>query len=317
MPMVLRDLYRMAVFARVVECGSFSRAAAALGLGKSVVSEHVLTLEKSLATQLINRSPRSFALTEEGRRFYEACLRMTEQAEAALDTLDQMRSEPHGTMRISASYNLGVNFLVRALADYQRQHPKVTIDLLLDDSISNVIEGGFDVCLRTGWLKDSRLYTVRFGAFRMVPCAGPAFLALRPAPTDPAELASVSWVTITQLPHPDRLEMVRADGQRRSVRIVSAVRTNTGVAARGFIVAGDVVGLLPDYAILDDLREGRLFRLLPDWTTEEGTISAVFPHKEHMTPRLRLLLDHLRIAFQRRYAGTPVIDRQPRPTERA
>jgi DNA-binding transcriptional LysR family regulator len=128
-------------------------------------------------------------------------------------------------------------------------------------------------------------------------------------PCTPEDLAEVPWVSITQLPHPDRLEMIKADGQRRSVRITSVVRTNTGVAARAFVTNSELVGLLPDYAVLDDLREGRLVRLLPDWTTEQGTISAVFPHKEHMTPRLRLLLDHLRGAFQRHYAGTVVTSR--------
>jgi DNA-binding transcriptional LysR family regulator len=307
--MILRDLYRMAIFTKVVESGSFSKAAAALGLGKSVVSQHVLTLEKSVDAQLINRSPRSFSLTEEGRRFYEACLLMTEHAEAALSSLDQMQAEPRGTVRISASYNLSLNFLIRALADYQHAHQKVEIELVVEDTISNVIEAGFDLCLRTGWLKESRLYAVRLGAFRLIPCASPAYLERNPAPNEPEDLATVPWVSITQLPHPDRLEMVKADGQRRAVKITSVVRTNTGVAARTFVVNSDLVGLLPDYAVLDDLREGRLVRLLPEWSTEEGTISAVFPHKEHMTPRLRLLIDHLRAAFQRHYAGTVVTAR--------
>ena len=307
--MILRDLYRMAIFTKVVESGSFSKAAAALGLGKSVVSQHVLTLEKSVDAQLINRSPRSFSLTEEGRRFYEACLLMTEHAEAALSSLDQMQAEPRGTVRISASYNLSLNFLIRALADYQHAHPKVEIELVVEDTISNVIEAGFDLCLRTGWLKESRLYAVRLGAFRLIPCASPAYLERNGTPNEPEDLATVPWVSITQLPHPDRLEMIKADGQRRAVKITSVVRTNTGVAARTFVVNSDLVGLLPDYAVLDDLREGRLIRLLPDWSTEEGTISAVFPHKEHMTPRLRLLIDHLRAAFQRHYAGTVVTAR--------
>lgn len=299
----------MAIFTKVVESGSFSKAAAALGLGKSVVSQHVLTLEKSVDAQLINRSPRSFSLTEEGRRFYEACLLMTEHAEAALSSLDQMQAEPRGTVRISASYNLSLNFLIRALADYQYTHKKVEIELVVEDAISNVIEAGFDLCLRTGWLKESRLYAVRLGAFRLIPCASPAYLEHNAAPNEPEDLATVPWVSITQLPHPDRLEMIKADGQRRAVKITSVVRTNTGVAARTFVVNSDLVGLLPDYAVLDDLREGRLIRLLPDWSTEEGTISAVFPHKEHMTPRLRLLIDHLRAAFQRHYAGTVVTAR--------
>jgi DNA-binding transcriptional LysR family regulator len=307
--MILRDLYRMAVFTKVVECGSFSRAAVALGLGKSVVSQHVLTLEKSINAQLINRSPRSFSLTEEGRRFYEACLLMTEQAEAALSSVDELRAEPRGTVRISASYNLSLNFLIRALADYQSEHPKVEIELAVEDTISNIIEAGFDLCLRTGWLKESRLYAVRLGSFRLIPCVSADYAQRHPMPEKPEDLAAMPWVIITQLPHPERLEMIKSDGQQRSVKITSVVRTNTGVAARTFVANSSLVGLLPDYAVLDDLREGRLIRVLPEWTTEEGTISAVFPHKEHMTPRLRLLLDHLRTAFQRHYAGTVVTTR--------
>jgi DNA-binding transcriptional LysR family regulator len=303
--LLIRELYRMAIFTKVVEAGSFSKAAAALGLGKSVVSQHMLTLEKSLGAQLINRNPRSFSLTDEGRRFYAACLRMVEEAETALETLDEMQAEPRGTLRISASYNLSLNFLIAALVDYQRQHPKVEIDFTIDDSISNVIESGYDLCLRTGWLKDSQLYAVRLGSFRLVPCVSPAYFQRFTAPSHPAELANRPWVSITQLPHPNRLEMIKADGEQRSVQISALVRTNTGVAARAFVVHSDHIGLLPDYAIIDDLREGRLVRLLPEWTTEEGTISAVFPHKENMTPRLRLLLNHLRAAFQQHYAGTP------------
>ncbi len=315
--MLLRDLYRMAVFTKVVECGSFSKAAANLGLGKSVVSQHVLTLEKSINVHLINRTPRSFSLTEEGRRFYDACLLMTEHAEAALSSVDELRAEPRGKVRISASYNLSLNFLIKALADYQSAHPKVEIELAVEDTISNIIEAGFDLCLRTGWLKESRLFAVRLGSFRLIPCVSAGFAQQHPMPEKPEDLAAMPWVIITQLPHPERLEMISSDGQQRSVKITSAVRTNTGVAARTFVANSNLVGLLPDYAVLDDLREGRLIRVLPDWTTEEGTISAVFPHKEHMTPRLRLLLDHLRAAFQLHYAGTVVTTRHNPPKSRA
>jgi DNA-binding transcriptional LysR family regulator len=220
---MIRELYRMAMFVKIDVAGSFSKAAAALGLGKSIVSQHMLTLERSLDTQLINRSPRAFSLTQEGRRFYDACLRMTEQAEAAPETLDQMQTEPRGTLRISASYNLSLNFLIGALADFQRAHPKVEIDFTIEDSITNIVESGYDLCLRTGWLKDSQLYAVRLGSFRLLPYASPAYIGRYGWPEDPAELANRGWVSITPLP------------------------------------------------------------------TETGTISAVFPHKEHITPRLRLL----------------------------
>ncbi len=300
--MVIKHLYRMAIFAKVVENESFSKAATALGLGKSVVSQHIIALEQALATALINRSPRSFSLTQEGQRFYDACLGMLAQAETAVSTLSDLRTEAAGTIRISAPHDLGISFLVGELAKFSQTHPKVDFDLTLDDTISNMTEEGFDICLRVGWLKETRLYAARLATFRMIPCASAATMAKRPQPRDPADLVDLNWVTITVLAHPERIDLQNELGQRRSLRIRPVVRTNTGIAAREFVLQGDFAGLLPDYAVREELAQGRLLHLVPAWAAPEGAISAVFQYRDRMSPRVRLLLDHLRKAARTHYS---------------
>ena len=300
--MVIKHLYRMAVFVKVVENESFSKAATVLGLGKSVVSQHVIGLEQALGIALINRSPRSFSLTQEGQRFYDACVGMLAQAEIAVSTLSDLRTEAAGTIRISAPHDLGISFLIGELAKFTQAHPKVDFDLTLHDTISNMTEEGFDICLRVGWLKETRLYVARLATFRMIPCASAATMAKRAQPYDPADLVDLNWVTITVLPHPERIDLQNEMGQRRSLRIRPVVRTNTGIAAREFVMRGDFAGLLPDYAVREELAQGRLLHLVPAWAAPEGAISAVFQHRDRMSHRLRLLLDHLRKAARTHYS---------------
>ena len=127
---------RVAVFVEVVEHGSFSKAAAGLGLGKSIVSAHVAALEKRIGTQLLTRSTRALALTQEGRVFYENCRRMVSAGEEAFATVESHRASVSGTIRLTSSYNVGVSFLIKQLARFRQAHPDVTFDLVLEDSVS-------------------------------------------------------------------------------------------------------------------------------------------------------------------------------------
>ncbi len=301
---MLKDLYRMGVFAKVVEAGSFSGAATGLGLGKSAVSEQVRALEQSIGVQLLARSTRALALTADGRRYYARCRQMLEAAEGASLDLDAQRQEPSGTIRLTAPYNLGLTFLIAQLSRFRGRHPRIDLDLVLDDSISNLIEEGFDLALRVGPLTDTGLHAVRLVRCRMVVCAAPEWVSAHFLPKAPEDLMKVPWVSISQLPHPERLVLANRNGVRRTVRVKAAVRTNGGMAARSFIVSGAGVGILPDYAVKDELESGALIRLLSDWHEEkERPISAIFPSRAQMPARVRVLLEFLKEAFQQRYGG--------------
>jgi len=299
---MLKDLYRMGVFAKVVQAGSFSAAAAGLGLGKSAVSEQVRALEQSVGVQLLARSTRAVALTEDGRHFYEHCRQMLEAAEGASLDLDAQRREPSGTIRLTAPHALGVTFLIARLSKFRQRHPRIDLDLVLDDSIANLIEEGFDLALRVGPLADTGLHAVRLVRCRMVLCAAPEWVKAQFLPKTPDDLAKVPWVSISQLPHPERLMLANREGVRRTVRVKAVVRTNGGIAARSFIASGAGVGILPDYAVKDELESGALLRLLPEWHEEtERPISALFPVRAQMPARVRLLVDFLKQEFRQRY----------------
>ena len=299
---MLKELYRMAVFAQVVEQRSFSRAALALGLGRSVVSAHVAALERRLGVQLINRSTRALSLTQEGSAFFERCRQMLVAGEAAFAGIESQRATASGSIRLTASYNFGVSFLIAELARFRSAHSEVHYDLVLEDAVSNVIEERFDLALRIGRLPDSGLHAVELGTCRMLLCASKAFMRQRPKLAAPEELTRLPWISISQLPHADRLELIDTRSSRRLVvRLHPSIKTHSGIAAREFARCGAGVSLLPDYAVADDLRRGELVRLLPAW--EEANprpISALFASRERLPTRVRLLIDFLREAYARR-----------------
>lgn len=309
---MLKELYRMAVFTQVVEHRSFSRAALALGLGKSVVSAHVTALEKRLGTQLLQRSTRALSLTEEGRTFFEHCRQMLAAGEAAFAGIESRTAAASGSIRLTSSYNFGISFLIEQLARFRDAHPAVTYDLVLEDAVSNVIEEGFDLALRVGRLPDTGLHAVEVGSCRMLLCASREFVRRQPKLEAPEGLQKLPWISITRLPHPDTLELLhRRDGQRLDVRLDASVKVHSGIAAREFARCGAGVALLPDYAVAGDLARGELLRLLPAW--EEANprpITALFASRERLPTRVRLLVEFVRDAYAQRVAGAAPVRRR-------
>jgi DNA-binding transcriptional LysR family regulator len=302
---MIKEFYRMAVFAEVVERGSFSKAATTLGLGKSIVSAHVAALEKRIGAQLLTRSTRALSLTQEGMAFYENCRRMVSAGEDAFTTVESGRVSVRGTIRLTSSYNVGVSFLIAALARFKEIYPDVSFDLVLEDSISHVIEERFDLAVRVGRLPDTGLFATQLNMCSMLLCASPSFVQLHGKINKPEELSKAPWVTITQLPHPEKVHLVhQKTAQRLTIGVRSAVKTYSGIAAREFVRCGAGVGLLPDYAINKDIAKGELIRVLPAWNeANDRPISAVFPSRDRLPTRVRLLIDFLRESLSTSTAG--------------
>jgi DNA-binding transcriptional LysR family regulator len=189
-----------------------------------------------------------------------------------------------------------VSFLIKQLARFRQAHPEVTFDLVLEDSISHVIEERFDLAVRVGQLPDTALFATELGTCRMLVCASPEFLETYPKIRKPDDLAGLPWVMITQLPHPGKLHLVHGrTGQRLNLSLLGAIKTHSGIAAREFVRCGVGIGLLPDYAVDKDIAHGDLIRLLPAWNeAHDRPISAVFPSRDRLPTRVRLLIDFLR-----------------------
>ena len=292
---MLKDLYRMAVFAKVVEAGSFSAAAEALGLGKSVVSTHVSRLEENLHTQLLVRTTRSLVLTPEGRRFYEKCRQLLDVAERARAELDTGMQQHAGLVRISCSVNFGVNVLCRLLPRFHGAHPDVQIDLTLDDSPVDLIEEHIDLAIRVGEVVDTNLRMTRLGHTRLALCASRQWVRDN-APSGPGDLSAHPWIAIAQLPSPERLKLRHRSGETRTLNFESAYKTDSGIAAKSLILQGAGIGLLPDYAIFRELQAGAIVRILPQWEVERRrrAISLIYPDRAQLPVRTRVLIDFIK-----------------------
>jgi DNA-binding transcriptional LysR family regulator len=292
--MDLKNLYRISVFQRVVEQGNFSRAANELRLSKSVVSQHVSELEREFKVRLLNRSTRSVSVTQEGHRLADAAGKMIHLISTAIEELEQEQQRPSGLIRITASQNFAVVYLIGAVLRFHKKHPEIEVEIDSRDSITNIIETGYDVAFRIGWLKSSELHAVKICDFEMVPCASPEHIEQFGEVKTPLDLTFRQWVSITIMSDFDRVTLTSRDHNDVTIPVNPVLRTNSGLTAKQMVIEGTCAGLLPDYAIRDELKSGRIIRLLPDWSHRPGEIAATYAHRHRMPPRLRAFLDFLK-----------------------
>ena len=287
------NLNRLAVFVALVRAGSFTAAAAQLGLTKAMVSQHLARLEQELGVTLLVRSTRRMALTEAGAAFHTDCARILGEAEAAIERVGENRETPRGTLRLTAPVNYGAAVVAPALAGFLRLHPQVQAELVLDDGISDLIGGRFDLAIRGGPLRDSGLRAVRLAGFRQLLVAAPAYLAARGTPRRPQELAAHAAVVLSVLSSPLRWNFTARDGTQQRVRLTPRAQADSAAAVHAMALAGAGLAVLPDFMVEADLQAGRLKPLLPAQRLPEGSFHAVYPGHAP-SAKVRAFIDHLR-----------------------
>ncbi len=284
----------MAVFAKVVEEGSFSAAADALGLGKSVVSIHVSQLEKSLRCQLLTRTTRKLVLTDEGRTFYERCKQLVDVADAARHELEAGLVVPAGLVRVSSSIGFGESILSRLIPKFQSAYPEVQIEFILDNKFVDLNDENFDLAIRIGEFDGANLRMTKIGDTNVPLCAS-RDLAQDLSVEAPEDLTGQTWITVTQWITSGRVQLRHPSGEEKSITFANVLKTNGGGAAKSLILNGAGIGPLPDYAIVDELSSGRLVKLLPDWEFErQRPISLVFPNRIRVPAKTRALIDFIK-----------------------
>lgn len=287
------NLNRLAVFVALVRAGSFTAAAEQLGLTKAMVSQHLVKLEHELGVSLVVRSTRRMALTEAGTAFHADCVRLLAEAEAAVERVAAGRAAPQGTLRITAPVNYGAMVVAPALAGFLRCYPAVRAELVLDDAISDLIGGRFDLAIRGGPLRDSGLHAVRLTGFRQLLVAAPAYLAARGTPRKPGELAAHDAVVLSALASPLQWQFTARNGSSQRVRLNARAQVGSAAAVHAMALAGAGLAVLPDFMVEADLAEGRLVHLLPSQRLPEGSFHAVYP-SHAPAAKLRAFIEHLR-----------------------
>jgi DNA-binding transcriptional LysR family regulator len=284
---------RLAAFARVVESGSFSAAAAKLGLSRAAASKYVRQLEEHLGVRLLNRTTRRLSLTEEGAAFYERAARILAELEAAEGEASAVAGEARGTLRLSAPVSFGTRHLAPAIAEFLCRHPHVQVALTLDDRFVDLVDDGFDAAIRIGRLADSSLVVRRLCATRLVLSASPGYWRRKGKPRTPAALPLDDCLVYTLQVAGRSWRLLDAAGKETVLQARGALAVNNGDVLREAALAGAGIVLLPDFLVGEDIVAGRLETALPGWRGVELGIQAVWPSGRHLPKRLRLFLDFL------------------------
>jgi DNA-binding transcriptional LysR family regulator len=297
MDISFEQLKSMVVFAQVVEQGSLTAAAKHIGLSRAVVSYHIKKLESHLAIKLLNRSTRSIALTEAGTQYYQRCRIIAEQASAANQQIENLKSEPVGLLKITCPVNVGLQTLVPALNEFRNLYPKIELDLMLTDEVVNIMKEGIDLAIRGAPLPDSGLQARKLSTLPTCLCGSPAYFKRRGYPTSPAELSEHDWV-IYKLTS-GALELKK--GSRSfSVKVNGTISTNNAAARTAFIEGGHGLGRIPTYDAWPKIKAGTLEPVLGDYKLNDINVYAVFPPGTAESKKLRLLIDHLQEFFKKR-----------------
>jgi len=293
----LDQLKRMAVFAEVVAAGSLTAAARRLGMTPSAVSQHLRQLEQALGLALLHRSTRRLTLTEAGERYHTGCAAMVTAARAAEQALVRLRDEPEGELRLAAPMGFG-SLLASALAPL-RSYPRLSLRLLLDDTLIDLIEARVDIALRVGEMADSSLVARKLGSMPRQLCASPAYLAERGWPATPQDLLRHDWLASkpNSSHSADMLELLGPADERETLRLEGRVQASQVTALHALAVAGWGISMGVSEDDRKALAEGRLLPVLPGWRMADLPVYAVTPRRGEQPAKVRYTLDLLAAWF--------------------
>ncbi len=283
----------MAIFVQVVESKGFSAAARKLGLTKSAISQQITQLENELGTRLLNRSTRNLSLTEPGVEYYRGCAQMVEVAASTNAHLSLIKQEPHGTIRLACPYDFGSRHLAPLLTGFLRQYPKLKLDLYAEDQVINMVEEGIDLTLRIGHPANSALVARKITTLPLILCAAPEYLAIHGTPQTPEDLLQHDWIAFTQWAAPNQLILKNAAGRQWKLRLHGTIRTNSSLSIQSFAVAGMGIGRLPKFSVESLVRQEKLAVILPEYRMEPLGLYALYPDRQHLPLKVRLIIDYL------------------------
>ncbi|MCZ6721088.1 MAG: LysR family transcriptional regulator [Proteobacteria bacterium] len=297
------SLGAMRVFSRVVEMGSFSAAGRQLGSAPSSVSRRVGELEDQLGVQLFQRTTRRLSLTDAGRLYHERVRRILLEVDEAKLAVAQMEAVPSGILRITVPASVARLHSAPALAEFHRHYPAVQVALAVTDRVVDLIDGGYDLAIRVGRLKDSSLIVRKIGASRRLVCASPSYLKAAGTPRTPSELSEHNCLTFRSTPGKNLWRFRGAEGSVE-VRVSGSLFADSGEVLSALAFANLGIVLVPNWLVGIHIREGRLRELLTDYEVlPEGTpLYAVYPRQRHIAPKVRAFIDFLVKRFAPPYA---------------
>jgi LysR family transcriptional regulator for bpeEF and oprC len=280
------------LFVRVVEAGSLTKAAGALGVVQPTVSKQIALLEERLGARLLNRTSRGFSLTAAGQDYYESAVRLIAEFEEAEARIGHGQAAPAGMVRVASSAGLGRMYLLPRLPEFFTRYPEVSIDFDVSERFINLIEDGIDVALRIGHLSDSTLVARRIGSMSVATVASATYLERCGEPKTPADLANHDCVGFV---HRGALVNWGFNGPAGAITIEpkGKVRSNDGEHMRAAVLAGIGIGHNASWLYAPELASGEVREVLADYAPHPFPIHAVCPGGRRIPSRVRVFIDFL------------------------
>jgi DNA-binding transcriptional LysR family regulator len=284
------DLNEMLVFARVVQSGSFTAAAAELGMPKSTVSRKVTELEERLKSRLLQRTTRKLSLTDVGRTYYEYCARIVAEVEDAERAVSSLQATPRGLLRVTAPVNAG--YLAPIISDYLKRHAEVRLELFCTARSVDLVEERFDLAIRAGALAESTLIARSLGNVTWFLVATPAYLKKHGRPRSPEDLSKHPAIVFGNGPTVPELRLGKGDRSVQVSRTPRLLVTDMEILLE-ITTAGLGIALLPAFLCLAALRAGRLEQVLRDWRAPATPVHVVYPSSRYVSAKVKSFVDFL------------------------
>jgi DNA-binding transcriptional LysR family regulator len=282
----------LTAFVRVVDSGGFSAAGRRLNMSTTMVSNHIQALEERLGVRLLNRTTRKVSPTEIGRAYYDRCIQILADIEQADDIAGALQSTPRGTLRIYTQTHV-VQFLAPVVNLFLGKYPEVKVDLTIGERQVDIIDESYDIAVRMVPPPDSSLIVRSLATWRHVLCCSHAYLEKHGRPLDLGELAERNCIRHVSYPFGEEWRFVDRKGTLTSVRVSGNLVTNSGETPHQAVREGVGICLAAGFLVRDDLEAGRLVRLLPEYRPVEFSMNAVYPHRHHLSAKVRTFIDML------------------------
>jgi DNA-binding transcriptional LysR family regulator len=285
------------LFIRVVESGSFSKAAEELHITQPTATKHVAALEAKLGARLLNRNTRGVSATEIGALYYDKCKTIQRELEEADNLAALLQSRVGGTLRVSTSVAFGRRVLTPLVLRFMREHADISIDLSFDDRYVNLVEQGMDLALRMGRLADSSLGSRYLGVNPWLAAASPDYLAHRGTPSTPADLERHACLVYSSVQGDDRWQFSDAHGKAITVPVQGPLRSNSLSAVLAAARGGHGVAVLPWYVARESLADGLITQVLDGFALPAQELHAVYPSPKLVPSKVATFIAFLHAAL--------------------
>ena len=284
------DKNAMALYVKVVENNSFSKAAQREGVPVSTVSRKISELEKALGVRLLERSTRRLRMTEIGQDYYERCRRGLEEFEAANLMVSDQQAEVSGRLRLSVPPSLSEVVVIPLIEAFQALYPNAIVNCLVTDRHVNHIEDGIDISLRVGDLKDSSLVARRLLRYRSVLVASPRYLERAGAPSHPNELPLHALVAFSRW-EPTVTWRLENNGETHNITVQPRIAINDYAGVQSAVIDSLGISEIPSIICGQRLQDGSFVEVMPEWQFAPVTLSAIYPSNRNLSRLVRLFRD--------------------------